>query len=110
MNGLFESYRLSELRSLSFKILIKSAVCLLFISRHRLRFAFSPFLCGITKRQKGLRQGISGKIIAEYPIWHKSWKAAAIILPEIVVAVLGMAAGLCTFAKEKDVKKAKRTP
>jgi hypothetical protein len=31
------------------------------------------------------------------------------IFPEICVAVLGMVAGLCTFANEKDVKKAKRT-
>jgi hypothetical protein len=39
------------------------------------------------------------------------WKAAAIFLPEIATlgAVLGMAESLCTFAKEKGVKKAERT-
>ena len=36
----------------------------------------------------------------EYPIWHKSWKAAVTILGQIV-SVLGVGLGCPTFAREK---------
>ena len=81
--------------------LIKSAGMSYVSSRHRLRFAYSPFPCFPRERliNSGLRQGISPKILRNTQITsvegcrnNFAWNSAT---------VLGMTARLAKFAREK---------
>ena len=84
MNGLFASYRLSELRSFLFWIFLSSLPCVLSLSVVIDFVSLESFSLRYLKEAdkrptpRNLRQNFT-----EYPIWHKSRKAAGTIFLEI---------------------------
>ena len=104
MNVFFVRYRLNEVRFLFFFIFFSSLpVCLLFLVV--IDFISVEFFSFAVQRwDSGLKAKEFTRNSAEYPDrFGYLWKAAAVISLEICVAVLGMAASLSNFAKEKTL-------